>query len=158
MTTPGTNELPWHNSLTNMQSHLKRTRTLHLPDVIATAHTQAIIDELNNIDAVTSVELDGSALTIDYNFPEIVFGTIWQIINRQMDTDASGMFTRFRYALIAWMEDNERAHLCAHSGWNRYIQDIYVGHAGEDYIMARQLKKQSQHNIRLTVSHRQSNT
>jgi hypothetical protein len=45
------------------------------------------------------------------------------------------------YPLIAYMEDIEREHLLAHSGWEKYKQSIYVDHYHQHHPRNAGMKK-----------------
>lgn len=116
-----------------MKTRQTRTRKIHLPITTHIRQIEAIVAELNNIEAVTSLTIDSTDLTINYNFPDLVISSVWQIINHHTDTIAFNYVDKLWYGLIAWKEDNERDHLYSRSGWDRYIQDIYVGHTRHEY-------------------------
>ena len=127
-----------------MTNVITRTQTIHLPVNATRAQIECIMDELNHHDAVTAVSLDGSALTLHYHFPRFVFRKAWLIINQHIDNPVAGVILSLKYQLLAWKEDNESEHLHAHTGWHRYIQDIYVGHFRPQHSVSSQTKKQWQ--------------
>jgi len=118
-----------------------RTRTIQLPISATRIQIDTIMAELNSHDAVTAVSVDESVLTLRYTFPQFVFGNAWHIINRHIDKPVTSVFASIKYKLLAWIEDNEREHLHSHTGWNRYIQDIYVGHYHQQHSVSSQTKK-----------------
>jgi hypothetical protein len=123
-----------------------RTQTIHLPVSATRAQIECIMNDLNHEDAVTALSLDGSALTLHYHFPRFVFRKAWLIINQHIENPVPGVIARLKYTLLAWKEDNESEHLRSHTGWHRYIQDIYVEHFRQQHSVSSHTKKQWQNN------------
>ena len=45
-----------------------------------------------------------------------------------VSTNKIGAIQKFWYALIVYIEDNERNHHMVPGGWQKYVEDIYVTH------------------------------
>lgn len=128
-------------AMTNTQL---RKRTITLPANIPSQHLSAIINDLNSRETVNSVSCNESILTIQYRFPAIVFSDILGAVDQHLDLAQTGLTHKPRYALRAWLEDNERDHQCLHEGWDKYTRDIHVAHSRSGYSTMAQLKKQWQ--------------
>jgi len=111
-----------------MTAPQNRERIIFLPGGITNEQADSIFRKLQEIEAVTKIEINGLELKIQYIFPLLSFSMIWKIINAHTGTAVYSLADKFKYSLIAYMENIEGDRLRSHSGWEKYIQDIYVSH------------------------------
>jgi len=117
-----------------------RERNIHLPENASETQILAAVDALRDLEPVNRVSLENRKMTVQYNFPALVFSTILKTVDHYLVN--AHLSDGLRYSMIAGMEDNERDHLCSYYGWNKYIQDIYVAHSLNTNPAGNRLKKQ----------------
>lgn len=102
----------------NVQRH--RTLGIAKPDE---ARISDLLLALRNLEGVNEVRIEQNKLKIVYTFPETGFDLIRAVIA----TCAADTAAQFSVCVAAGMEQIEREHLQASSGWDVYTRDIYVG-------------------------------
>lgn len=105
-----------------------RTFRIKLPGTLTVDERQALQACLSDNPDVVGFTLDETRLMITYQFPRTTRGILWQQIRERVEAYRTGSLGNLVYGLSAYMEANEQKHLLRHTGWQRYVQDVYIRH------------------------------
>ena len=105
-----------------------RGQEILLPAGINQSEIEALANVFSEADFVLNFKFNDRTLCVEYTFPDLSFGDIWEMISDIVPTARFSFLCKCKYKLYALLETNEQDHLLEHYGWYKYITDIYVTH------------------------------
>ncbi|MGY8814658.1 MAG: hypothetical protein ACKVHQ_08065 [Gammaproteobacteria bacterium] len=111
-----------------MDQEHTRSQEIRLPTSINQSEIAALTNVFSEADYVLNFNFNDRTLRVDYVFPDLSCGDIWEMITGIIPAARFSFLCKWKYTLYALFETNEQDHLLKHYGWNKYISDLYVTH------------------------------
>lgn len=89
---------------------------------------KGVLSDLSVLEEVKTAEVLAQSIHIKYEFPRVCFAQIWSLLNKRIETDKLSRMQRWRLRLIAYMQENEQAHLLKPAHWHLFVRDVHVHH------------------------------
>jgi len=105
-----------------------RSQEILLPAGINQSEIEALVNVFSEADFVLNFKFNDRTLCVEYTFPDLSFGDIWEMISNIVPTTRFSFLYKWKYKLYVLLETNEQDHRLKNYGWYKYITNIYVTH------------------------------
>jgi len=105
-------------------NYTNRNRIIRFGHRFDPEETGSIETHLAQLDGINHYHFEEASLSVSYRFPVLTLGVVLKQVNASVRKTPFSPGHRLWYAIIAFMENNERDSQLMPRGWQRRIEDI----------------------------------